>query len=36
MAELGELLDEALSEYLGRQRRELNDGESFPNVGRLR
>jgi hypothetical protein len=33
MVEFGELLDEALSDYLGLQRRELNEGESFPNVG---
>lgn len=36
MAELGELLDEALSEYLDRKRRELNEGERFPHIGRLR
>jgi hypothetical protein len=36
MAELGELLDEALSEYLERRRHELNGGEGFPDVGRLR
>src|SRR5512144_532470 len=36
MAELGELLDEALSEYLDRRRDELNEGQAFPNVGRLR
>lgn len=36
MAELGELLDEALSEYLDRRRNELNEGQAFPYVGRLR
>src|SRR5512142_631768 len=36
MAELGELLDEALSGYLDRRRDELNEGQAFPYVGRLR
>lgn len=30
MAELGELLDEALTEYLDRQRNELNEGQASP------
>lgn len=36
LVELGELLDEALEEYLGRKRQELNDGKDFPEIGKLR
>lgn len=36
LVELGELLDEALEEYLRRKRQELNDGKDFPEIGKLR